>query len=297
MKSLKDKREATGGYAPPAVTPMEAAVAQYALAAGQAAIPVPVAPNPQYVVDPQTNPQYTIAPASPQLVAAGSGLQYPLTGVLPMSSLPPVATNPLSPAAVQPAGALGSAPPSPSMIGTLAVGAGGSASLGLQGLGPGVPGVPPTYPQVPVATPLPAGSAGVAYPGAAVFSSMGQVPPGQVPLDATYIAQQQAAASAAAAAALFGAPVRVAPGRAGVPGVPGPYAAGLPPVAAVPAQPGAGPQGVVVGQSATPIADSVLLGHALGDEAAPPPNLPLPVVAPLAPTSGLLPEQVRCNLL
>lgn len=275
-EDLSTHREATGVIAP-ALSPVEAAVAQYAIAAGQSTVPMPVAPDPQQMANAQNLQQYTFVPAPPAFIATNPGLQYPGAVLGPTGNPPPVATHPLASAAAQPMGSLGSAPTSPSMIGTLAVDAGGSASLGLQGLGAGVPH---TYPQVPPTVQLPSGFPSVGYPGATALPAMGNVPS-----KSTYSAQQQAAA----AAALFGVPVRVAP-PAGVLGGVGPFAAGMPPAAGVP--PGPEPQGVVVGQSATPIADSVLLGHMLGDNAAPPPNAPLPVVAPLAPTSGLMPEQV-----
>ncbi len=62
-------------------------------------------------------------------------------------------------------------------------------------------------------------------------------------------------------------------------------------IGAVPSMPSVG-AGQVGGQvSSTPISDSVLLGHLVGDEAAPGPDQPLPVVQPEPPTSGI-PKEV-----
>eukprot|EP00884_Botryococcus_braunii_P016371 jgi/Botrbrau1/3417/Bobra.0337s0050.1 len=244
-------------------SPMEAILAQYAAAAGQATIPIAVAPNPQYAV-----PRGTQSPA-PSLPPAGAYIGV-LGGSTP--SLPHVATVPMaaSPSKVP------SAPGSPTMIGTTS-GELGAPSFAISpelvgpAVAPGVQtagtGVLPQYPPVSL-----------------IPQQVAQVTPPAVQLTTLGPASSPVLVSTAFGSILPAATYQVVPQspaegppwglHTGVQGIPGT---------------GVGP----LEPSPTPIADSVLLGHLLGDEAAPPPDQPLPVVAPLPGTSGIPGEEVQ----
>jgi hypothetical protein len=273
---------ATGSFAPIG-SAVETAVSQYAAAAARAENPIAAASNQQYIV-----PQNVQSPAPSPRQAAG-----PYIGVYGGSGqLPPVATVPATsdprfvvqspPLAVQP---VGPAPQSPTMIGTMSTVLGGpmfegsvpttaaQAAPGIQILGTGYV---PQYTQVPMVPMVAQGYAQMATPafplttlvppGAGVADTIA-VPPGVAPAAAVHVVPQ---GSPLAGGTLFGGVHR----NLGAQGV-------------------ALPDDVAVGPSPTPIADSVLLGHMLGDEAAPPPNKPLPVVTPLPETSGITMEEVR----
>lgn len=265
-------------------SPIDAALAQYAAAAGQAAIPIAVAPDTKYSFPGTMHSPVPSPPtAGPYIGVMGGSASLRHVATAPLSTSPPVS----------------SAPVIPTMIGSMSTELrgttfGGFSEPGTAGLplAPGVQVVGTGYVQYPHGSLVPQQFAQVAtqaLPLATVIPAPATVtpmvptpatispmvpsvvvpPPGSVPTSALYQGLPQGS-SLVGGNHVGASPLSLHPGAQGT----------------------AVPGGLVIEPSPTPIADSVLLGHMLGDYAAPPPDQPLPVVAPLAGTSGVPAEEV-----